>query len=256
MKMAQAFANLLKHWRNTRSMSQLDLGLAANVSSRHISFLESDRAEPSRPMVLQLCKTLDVPLQARNGFLHAAGFAEIYLNRNLNSADLALAKHAIDWTLQQHNPFPAIAFDRHWSIINLNRTAELLLTAVGLKVGDSMLQALIDSQQLRGAIQNWDEVLQHMIGRLRTESAKLGNDPVLDAAIQALTQKVGSGYKTEQPSHQAVLSTRYRVNGMEFSLFSMLAQFGSTEDIALADLKIELMFPADEATRELLLKMV
>jgi transcriptional regulator with XRE-family HTH domain len=255
MKMSQAFPNLLKHWRNTRRMSQLDLGLAANVSARHVSFLETGRSAPSRSMVLQLCDTLAVPLAAQNTILHAAGFAELYLNRNLNSADLALAKHAIDWTLQQHSPFPAIAFDRHWSIINFNRTAQLLLTAVGLKSGDSMLQALIDSTLLRKAIQNWDEVLQHMISRLRTESAKLGNDPILDAAMLALTQQLRNGHKTEHTSDQAVLSTRYSVNGMQFSLFSMLAQFGSAEDIALADLKIELMFPADAATRQLLLKL-
>jgi transcriptional regulator with XRE-family HTH domain len=254
MKMAQAFPNLLKHWRNTRRMSQLDLGLAANVSARHVSFLETGRAAPSRSMVLQLCETLDVPLPAQNTLLHAAGFAEVFRNRQWNDAELAQAKQAVEWTLQRHDPFPAMALDKHWTIIKANRAATLLLSAVGLAEGDSLLEAMQNSKRLKAAIVNWQEVLRHMITRLRTESAKLGNDDVFGMAATQLALQLTS------PAHEVtagnvVLSTRYTLNGMELSFFSMLAQFSSAEDIALADLRIELMYPADEPTRSLLLSL-
>jgi transcriptional regulator with XRE-family HTH domain len=250
--MAQAFAELLKHWRGTRRMSQLELGLAANVSARHISFLESSRARPSRPMVLQLCRSLDVPLQSQNSFLHAAGFAEVYRNRGLNDAEMAHAQQAVAWTLQQHDPFPAMALDRHWTVIKANRAATVLLSAVGLAAGDSLLAALQHSQRLRQAIGNWPDVVRHMIIRLRTESARLGHDPVLSEAAAQLALQVEEPLSADHHVGAVVLSTRYTLNGLDLSLFSMLAQFSSAEDIALADLKIELMFPADEATRAFL----
>jgi transcriptional regulator with XRE-family HTH domain len=247
--MTPAFAQQLKQWRNIRRMSQLDLGLAANVSARHVSFLETGRAAPSRAMVLQLCETLEVPLTARNTLLHAAGFAEVFFNRGLNAEELTHVRQAVDWTLQQHNPYPAMALDKHWTIIKANAAAKMLLSAVGLSGGDSLLQALQQSDRLRTAITNWPEVVRHMVSRLRMESVKLGHDAVLSEAAENLAAQLGAGGKHESHVSTAVLSTRYLLNGVELSLFSMIAQFGSAEDIALSDLKIELMFPADEATR-------
>jgi transcriptional regulator with XRE-family HTH domain len=251
MKMAQAFPNLLKHWRNTRRMSQLDLGLAANVSARHVSFLETGRAAPSRSMVLQLCQTLDVPLPAQNTLLQAAGFAEIFRNRQWNDVELAQARQAVDWTLQRHDPFPAMALDKHWIVIRANRAATLLLDAVGLAEGDSLLDAMQTSERLKAAIANWQEVLRHMITRLRTESAKLGNDALLSNAATNLARQLTN------PSHdvatrEVILSTRYNLNGLDVSLFSVLAHFSTAEDIALADLRIELMYPADQKTADFL----
>jgi transcriptional regulator with XRE-family HTH domain len=250
-----AFAQQLKHWRNIRRMSQLDLGLTANVSARHVSFLETGRAAPSRDMVLQLCETLEVPLSAQNIVLQAAGFAEVFLNRGLNAEELAHVRQAVDWTLQQHNPYPAMALDKHWTIIKANIAATMLLSAVGLSEGDSLLQAMQTSAALRTAITNWPEVVRHMVSRLRMESVKLGHDAVLSEAAENLAAQLGDGGKSEPHVSTAVLSTRYLLNGVELSLFSMIAQFGSAEDIALADLKIELMFPADEATRTVLMKL-
>ena len=247
--MTITFGHQLKHWRSTRRMSQLDLGLAANVSARHVSFLETGRASPSRMMVLQLCETLAVPLNARNGLLHAAGFAEGYRARGLDDAEMAHAREALEWTLARHDPYPAMAMDKHWNIVKANRAATLLLSAVGLASGDSLLDAMLHSEQLRSAIANWPDVAEHMVNRLRTESAFFGHDEVLVNAANALTQQLEGYDKPSQSIAAAVLSTRYLMNGLELSLFSMLAQFGSTDDIALADLKIELMFPADEQTK-------
>ncbi len=244
------FPKLLKHWRNTRRMSQLNLGLAANVSARHVSFLETGRSTPSRSMVLQLCKTLDVPLPAQNTLLHAAGFAEVYRNRQWNDQELAQARLAVDWTLQRHEPFPAMALDKHWTIIKANRAATLLLNAVGIAEGENLLRAMQQSERLKAAISNWQDVLQHMISRLRTESAKLGSDSVLSLAADNLALQLTQ--KSDFHAGSVVLATRYVLNGLELSLFSMLAQFSNAEDIALADLRVELMYPADEPTRQML----
>jgi len=247
------FGALLKDWRGQRRMSQLDLGLAANVSARHISFLETGRARPSRSMVIQLTESLEVPRGARNALLNAAGFSPAYRSRDLNESDMAHVRAAVDWTLERHDPFPAFALDRYWCLVAANQSASMMLGTLGLKVGESMLDAFTGSDAVRVAIDNWPEVAHHMMVRLRTESAHLGGDAILDRAADAFASEAdGSGIDTPG-ALPAVIPARYRANGVVFSFFSTIAQFGTAEDIALADLKIELLFPADDATRDILL---
>jgi transcriptional regulator with XRE-family HTH domain len=250
--MVQSFPTLLKHWRMTRRMSQLDLGLAANVSARHISFLETARASPSRSMVLQLCQTLDVPMASQNTLLHAAGFAETYSNHDLSHAELLRVREALDWTLQRHDPFPGMALDKHWKVIRANRAATLLLSTVGLQEGDSLLQAMLTSERLQNAISNWQDVVRHMVIRLRSESARSGFDETLSLAATQLAVQLKDA-TPHGPLGEAVLTTRYVLNGLELQLFSTLAQFSSTENIALSDLRVELMYPADQHTKDILL---
>ena len=253
--METAFGPVLKDWRTRRRLSQLDLGLAANVSARHISFLETGRAAPSRPMVTQLCETLEVPRSARNAVLNAAGFAPLYRSRDLDEAEMAPVRAAVDWILERHNPFPAMALDRHWTLVKANAASAMLLGAVGLSEGDSLLEALVDTQRMKPVLENWPEVAQHMIARLRIESAHLGGDPVLDDAAQALVDDLGPELPNVGGVLPAVIPARYRAGERVLSLFSTLAQFGTAEDVALAELKIEMLFPADDATRDVLLAM-
>jgi len=234
-------------------MSQLDLGLAANVSARHISFLETGRARPSRPMVVQLSETLQVPRFARNSLLNAAGFAPAYQSRDLASDDMAHVRTAIDWMLDRHDPFPAFALDRHWTLLRANRSALAMLGTLKLTIGDSLLEGFMTSSLMQAVFENWSEVAWHMIHRLRTESAHLGGDPVLDQAANRLAEGIDPAQHLTEGTLPAVVPTRYRANGAVLSFFSTIAQFGTAEDIALADLKIELLFPADETTRQTLL---
>ena len=252
--MEQTFGAILRDWRNQRRMSQLDLGLAANVSARHISFLETGRAKPSRPMVIQLSETLEVPRNARNALLNAAGFASAYRSRGLDAEEMAHVRAAVDWMVERHDPFPAIVLDRHWAVVSANRCGLMLLGSVGMAIGDSLLDALTREEDMRAAIVNWPEVAHHTVTRLRTESAHLGGDPVLDRAADTLAREC-AGHPHGNGPLPAVVPAIYRAGGMDLSLFSTIAQFGSAEDIALADLKIELMFPADEATRQALMAM-
>lgn len=246
------FGAHLKDWRGRRRMSQLDLGLAANVSSRHISFLETGRSRPSQPMVLQLCDCLDVPRSARNILLAAAGFAQAYRRRDLDEQDMALVRAAVDWTLKRHDPYPAMALDRHWTLVDMNRAASMLLRGTGLTKGESLLKLMTDLETLKSMLENWREVAQHMIVRLRTESQHLGGDHILDEAIVKLASVIGEPLSSSPAPLPAVIPARYRAGDMVLSFFSTLAQFGTAEDIALAELKIEMMFPADDASRDFL----
>ncbi len=250
--MDSMFGAQLKDWRNRRRMSQLDLGLAANVSSRHISFLETGRSRPSQSMVLQLCECLEVPRLGRNTLLTAAGFAQAYRRRALDEEDMAPVRAAVEWTLKRHDPYPAMALDRHWTLIDMNRTASMLLSGAGLAKGDSLLAMMTDFEHLASLLENWREVVQHIIVRLRTESQHLGGDVILDEAITKLVSTIDEPVWSMPGPLPAVIPARYRAGDAVLSLFSTLAQFGTAEDIALAELKIEMMFPADDATRDFL----
>lgn len=246
--MTAPFGPVLKEWRQRRRMSQLDLGLSADVSARHISFLETGRSRPSRGMVLRLCDELDMPRAARNQLLLAAGLSPAYESRSLSDTAMAPVRTAVDWMLDRHAPYPAFAVDRHWVVVEMNSPARQLLGAVGLGQGVSVARALAHHPALRAALVNLDEVVAHAIARLRTESAHLGGDPVLDAAIRDLAGG-GVTVPAHDGLHPAFVPAHYRLGDLSLSLFSTFTQFGSAEDIALSELKIEMMFPADETTR-------
>lgn len=252
--MPSSFGDHLREWRRLRGMSQLRLGLAAAVSARHIAFLETGRANPTRSMVLCLAEALDVPRASRNMLLGAAGFAAAYASRDMTSAEMASIRAAVAWMLERHEPYPGFAFDRRWTVFAVNRPAERMLAGVGVTIGSSLIDAFCEPGAMQAAIENWLEVAQHLCARLRTESRHHGGDPVLDAAAARL-QKEAGGPAAERGLLPAVVTTRYRLGDSVMSFFSTIAQFGSAEDIALADLKIEFLFPVDEATRQLLLML-
>lgn len=251
--MSESFGALLKTWRGQRRMSQLDLGLAANVSARHISFLETGRARSSRAMVLQLSETLGVPRSKRNALLTSAGFAQAYTARSLDAEEMVHVRAAMDWMLERHAPYPALAFDRHWRMARMNQVSVAFLSSMNIGEGDSLLDALVDGAPFAAALENREEVLQHMLVRLRTESAHLGGDDVLDRAVRKLLAIAGDSVELPAGILPAIIPARYHSNGVVLYLFLTISQFGATEDIALADFKIELMFPADDFTRKALI---
>ena len=234
-----------------REARQLRLGLEADVSARHIAFLETGRSFPTRAMVIRLSNALDVPRGERNALLEAAGFAPVYQRRDLGAADMRSIREAVQWTLSRHAPYPAFAYDRRWQLVELNGPATAMLGAAGLRPGDSILEAMLAPSALRDAIANWPEVARYICARLKTESRALGGDPVLSAAAEKLAAEAGesAGNAAALP---VVATTRYRWGNGVLSFFSTIAQFGSAEDIALAELRLELLFPADEITRQTL----
>lgn len=247
--METTFGPALKQWRTQRRVSQLDLGSIAGVSARHISFLETGRSKPSREMVHHLSEFLEVPLSARNALLGAAGFAAAYTSRDLSDEEMTQVREAIDWTLDRHSPFPAMALDRHWNIVRANDSGSVMLGAIGLEEGESMLDAITDTSRMELAVANWEEVAQFLIVRLRTESAFLGGDRLLDDAADAMASDQKHRWSDRPGVLPAVVPIEFRAGDTVLSLFSTIAQFGTAEDIALADLRIELYFPSDEPTR-------
>lgn len=237
------FADALKTWRKARRYSQLELAHEADVSSRHLSFLETGRANPSREMIQKLGDALDLPLSVRNQFLAQAGFAARYPQRDWSSQEMAPIRQAVEYTLQRHAPYPAFAVDRHWTILQMNPPAEQLLGLIGARVGVSLID-LILLESVQAMIENWPEVARHTAQRLRVESASRGGDARLDAAIEALSLAPSPDSDPIAP----VIPTIYRAGDMRLSLFTTIAQFGTPEDLALDDLKIELFFPADAET--------
>ncbi len=254
--MGREFGKALKEWRNCRRISQLDLGLRAGVSARHISFLETGRSRPSREMVQRLSEHLEIPLSSRNALLNAAGFAAVYSSRDLDDDEMAQIRAAIDWTLRRHEPFPAMALDRYWNVVRTNTPGSRMLSVIGLRQGGSMLDAITDTERMESAVVNWSEVAQHLLGRLRTESAFVGGDPVLDGAADRLAAAQPPRRAEGGGPLPAVVPIEFRVAGATLSLFSTIAQFGTAEDIALADLRLEMYFPANEQTREALISLM
>lgn len=246
------FGHVLKEWRGRRRMSQLDLGLTANVSARHVAFLETGRSRPSREMVIQLAEALEIPRPARNTMLNAAGFAPAYRTRALDAPDMDVVREALEWMVARQDPYPALVIDRHWRVVSANRTASMLLGAFGVEAGGSLLDVLTAPGHGAQIFDNWAEAGHHMLTRLRTESAHHGGDPVLDAAAARLADDPDiRGYLPTAPL-PPVIPVRYRAGPAVLSFISTIAQFGTAEDIALADLRVELFFPADDATRSFL----
>lgn len=246
-----AFGQQLKDWRGRRRMSQLQLALAADVSARHVAFLETGRARPSRGMVLKLGEALDMPLSARNLMLDAAGFNGQFSARPLDSDAMAPVRAAIRHMIDRHAPFPALVFDRHWVVIDANGPAEALLSFLRIARGESLLSVLTEPGRGAELVENWAELAGHFFSRLRIESAHLGGDPVLDLAASQLAQDPALGDVHPRSEAPPVLPIRLRIGGGVYALFSTITQFGTASDIALCDLKIEMFFPADSAAETL-----
>lgn len=251
----QDFPQALKHWRRSRRLSQLQLATEAEVSSRHIAFLETGRARPSRGMVLRLAGVLGLPRAAQNTILMAAGFSRQFPTLALNADEMAQVRQAMDWTISRHAPYPGLIMDRLWRIVAMNDPATRIFGPVGFSNGASLLDALQDLTLFAALIENWVEVGHHTLLRLRSESARAGGIAELDRAAAHLgaVPEIAAFQPTSRD--MAVTPTVYRVGAARLALFSTYAQFGSAEEVSLADMKVELMFPANAEARAALLAL-
>ncbi|MEM9010604.1 MAG: helix-turn-helix transcriptional regulator [Pseudomonadota bacterium] len=238
-----AFARSLKTWRAARRYSQLDLAGEAGISSRHLSFLETGRARPSRAMVLQLSEALHLPLDARNQLLTHAGFAARYAGRQWSDGAMAPIRQAVERMLDRHMPYPGLAVDRLWTIRQANQTARALFGAFGVGEGDSLLD-LMTSDALPAAVENWPAVARRVAARLRLESLAQGGVAAFDRAIAHLAEIEEGGTDAADP----VIPTIVHHGDLRLSMFATIAQIGTPEDVTLDDLKVELYFPMDDAT--------
>ena len=239
------FGENLKAWRARRHLSQLDLALDANVSARHISYLETGKARPSREMVLQLAETMSLPLRARNELLEQAGFVRSFAETRLDAETLGPVRTALTHMLASHMPFPALVCDRHWTLIDANGAAQQILAPLQGDGGQPNLARMIATNpRARQMIVNWPEVMRDFAGRLRLEVARSGGDPILRELLNVVKVDDDDQPASARPFIPVVL----RAGETTLSLMSMLAEFGTPRDITISDLRIELFFPADAAT--------
>jgi transcriptional regulator with XRE-family HTH domain len=248
---------LFRYWRRERNMSQLALAAESDVTPRHICFIETGRARPSREMVLHLADTLEVPFRERNALLLAAGFAPIYRESNLDAPELAPARAALDAILRQQEPYPAVVMNRHWDILATNRAAARFF---GLLLGDvtaaepaNVVRLIFSPNGLRPYIVNWDDVAEALIGRVHRESV----GGVVDETTAALLRNVlaypdvptqWSMLNLDRP-FAPLIPVVFRQGSRTFSYFSTVTTLGTPQDITLQEIRIECFFPLDEETK-------
>jgi transcriptional regulator with XRE-family HTH domain len=255
--------DLLREWRQRRRKSQLQFACDAEISTRHLSFLETGRAQPSRDMVLRLGELLDVPLRERNALLIAAGFAPLFPERSLDDPALSLARKAIDMVLQGHEPYPALAVDRHWNMVAMNRAVGGLLSDIDaslLTPPVNVLRASLHPKGMAPRIENLPEWRAHVLARLKHQ-VDVSADVQLDELLKELTAYPLPDGMHPQPNsvgheyESMVVPCRIVTPQGTLSLFSTTTMFGTPVDVTLSELAIEAFFPADAATAEALRAM-
>jgi transcriptional regulator with XRE-family HTH domain len=239
---------LLREWRARRRLSQLELALEADVSTRHLSFVETGRSQPSRDMVVRLAEQLDVPLRERNHLLLAAGYAPAYPESDMEDQRV---REAVRHVLRGHEPYPAIAVDRHWEMLEANASVALLLQGVAaeqLAPPVNALRLALHPDGLAPQIENLGEWRAHLLARLRRQVAAT-HDPQLASLLTEL-----KGYPGEEPTLElpgpGEIVVPLKIRGLSF--MSIVTTFGTPLDVTLQELSIEAFLPADDATARFL----
>ncbi len=232
-------------------MSQLDLANECEVSARHLSFLESGRAQPSRKMVLDLAAGLLLPRNAGNALLQAAGFAPLFPASPLDSAALRPFRERLNEMIARHAPNPALLVDRHWTVLEANASARVLLTALQPDRAEPNIVRALTSEAAPVAIANYAEVLAEMHARLQTETLEAGEDAMFRDLLSAL-ETACARFPLRNPTAIRSPIVPLILNAPEgkLSFLSAIAHFGASEDVTVRDLRLELLFPADDHTRE------
>ncbi|OUM03629.1 MmyB family transcriptional regulator [Variovorax sp. JS1663] len=259
---ADSFGAHLRHWRRHRRLSQLDLAHEAQVSTRHLSYVETGRAEPSREMVLRLAERLDVPLRERNTLLVAAGYAPMYRQRSLDDPALAPARQAVELVLKGHEPFPALAVDRHWNLVAHNALVPLLMDGASpalLTPPVNVLRLSLHPEGVAPRIANLAQWRAHLLERLQQQIAATG-----DATLTALHDELAA-YPAPQVSHDTpanhsalagvAVPFQYVTPQGVLSFISTTTIFGTPVDVTLQELAVESFFPADAHTAAVLAAM-
>ncbi len=259
MAKESGFAAKLRDWRRRRGLSQLDLAGRADISQRHLSFLELGRAAPSRDMVLRLAATLDVPLRQHNAMLLAAGFAPVWQETDLGAPELAEVRHALDYIMGQQEPFPAVAVDRHWNLLRANagavRLVEFLVGPLAPDAKINLADALVGPDILRPFLVNWADVVRYFIRSVEADAAADGQAETA-ALLERLLAYDGVRTVLKAPATEGtmgpILPMHFRKDSVSLELFTTIATLGTPQDITLQELRIESFFPRNAATEKVM----
>ena len=247
----------LREWRQRRRMSQLDLAGEAEISARHLSFVETGRAAPSRDMVLRLAERLDVPLRERNVLLVAAGYAPAFPQRQLEDPALKSARQAIDLVLRAHEPNPALAVDRHWNLVSANRMVAPLLDGIPqhlLGQPFNVLRLAFHPEALAPRTVNLAEWSSHLLERLHRQCEATADPELIKLFHELKAYPMPARSGPLSPDNVAI-PFKLRLNGDVLSFISTTMIFGTPVDVTLSELALETFFPADERTAERLRQM-
>lgn len=252
---AASLGSLLRYWRNLRSFSQLALATEAEVSPRHLSFLETGRAQPSREMLLRLANVLNVPLREQNALLLAAGFAPMHAETKLGAAELAAVETALLAILRQQEPFPAVVMNRHWDIVRSNEAARRffgLLLGARASEPANVVRLIFDPNGLRPYVSNWEEVAEALVQRVHREAVGGVTDATTARLLAEVLAYPGVPKRVARLGTTApslpVIPLRFRKGEHAFDFFSTVTTLGTPQDITLQELRIECFFPADTST--------
>jgi len=253
---------LLREWRQRRHRSQLDLALEADISTKHLSFVETGRSQPSREMVLHLSELLEIPLRERNAVLVAAGYAPTYPERAFDDPALAAARRAVDLVLTGHDPFPALAVDRHWNMIAANDATRRLMAGIDAAMlipPMNVLRLSLHPDGLAAQIRNYPQWREHLLVRLRHQIQATADPILAELAAELESYPMPAGATGETGSADefggVVVPLRLQTPAGVLSLFSTTTIFGTPVDVTLSELALEAFFPADAATAELLRRL-
>jgi transcriptional regulator with XRE-family HTH domain len=253
----RSVGELLRDWRERRRLSQMDLALEADISTRHLSFVETGRSAPSRDMVLRLADQLDVPLRERNQLLLAGGYAPVYSQAPLEAPELAGVRAAVRQVLTGHEPYPAAAVDRHWNLVEANAGIALMTAGVDAELlapPPNAMRLALHPRGLAPRIANLGEWRAHLLSRLRRQ-VRLTADPVLTnlyEEVRAYPCDVEEPEVELPAAGEVFVPLRLRHGDGELRFFSTVTTFGTPLDVTVAELAIESFFPADEATAKAL----
>ncbi|MEO5770789.1 MAG: helix-turn-helix transcriptional regulator [Burkholderiaceae bacterium] len=251
---------LIREWRQRRRLSQLALAGEADISTRHLSYVENGRASPSREMLMHLAERLDVPLRERNQLLTAAGFAPMYRERPLADPALSAARQAVDLVLRGHEPYPALAVDRHWNMLAHNSAVPKLLAGIDARMLQppvNVLRLSLHPEGLAPRIVNYAQWREHLLARLRQQIAASGDAGLVDLLheLQALPAPPDVQPAVPSDISPVAIPIQLRTPMGVMSFISTITVFGTPVDITLSELALETFFPADARTAELLRRM-
>jgi transcriptional regulator with XRE-family HTH domain len=259
MSRHQGFADSLRRWRRHRGLSQLDLAGRTEISQRHLSFMELGRASPSRDMVMRLAAALDVPLRQHNALMISAGFAPVWRQTDLAEPELREIRKALDYMLAQQEPFPAVAVDRHWNLLQSNsgavRLIEFLVGPLAPGTSVNLADALVAPDVLRPYLVNWADVVRYFIRSVEADADADGTPETAALCARLLAyQGVRAAINAvpTEPAMTPVLPMHFRKGNTSLRLFTTIATLGTPQDITLQELRVECFFPMDEETASIL----
>ena len=260
---ASSVGALLQYWRKARHLSQLALANEADVSPRHVCFVETGRARPSREMVLLLAKALDVPLRERNALLLAAGFAPVYKETKLDAPELGQVRLALDAILRQQEPFPAVVMNRSWDVLATNEAAQrffaFLLGSRATGAPANVIKMMFHPSGLRPYVDNWEAVADALVQRMHREAVAGVRDDATARLLAEVLAYPDVPRRLRRPNVESavvpVLSVRFVKDDSRFNYFSTVTTLGTPLDVTLEEIRIECFFPADANTERLALSL-